>query len=146
MVTLSKEAEIKLRSEANYWKSQHQQALARLAQREADHRLAMAQAAAREAALRSELEKAEGKLRDLQKRLFGRKSERRSRTEKDAASNDQKSARPRGQRPGAPVTDGGSKATCRHRSKPSNSTAPIARSVVSAMPTFPARKTVKFSK
>ncbi|ACV33545.1 transposase IS66 [Candidatus Accumulibacter phosphatis] len=100
MVTLSKEAEIKLRSEANYWKSQHQQALARLAQREADHRLAMAQAAAREAALRSELEKAEGKLRDLQKRLFGRKSERRSRTEKDAASNDQKSARPRGQRPG----------------------------------------------
>jgi uridine kinase len=84
LVTLTKEAEIKLRSEANYWKSQHQQALARLAQREADHRLAMAQAAAREAALRSELEKAEGKIRDLQKRLFGRKSERRSRTEKDA--------------------------------------------------------------
>lgn len=102
MVTLSKEEEIRLRREANYWKSQHQQALARLAQQDADHRLAMAQAAEREAALRSELEQAEGKIRDLQKRLFGRKSERRSSTEKDAASNDQKPARPRGQRPGEP--------------------------------------------
>jgi transposase len=101
MVTLSKEEEIRLRAEGNYWKSQHQQALARLAQQDADHRLAMAQAAEREAALRSELEKAEGKIRDLQKRLFGRKSERCSSTEKDAASNNQKSARPRGQRPGA---------------------------------------------
>jgi hypothetical protein len=49
-------------------KSQHQQALARLAQREADHRLAMAQAAEPEAALRSELEQAEGKFRDSPKR------------------------------------------------------------------------------
>jgi transposase len=101
MVTLSKEEEIGLRAEGNYWKSQHQQALARLAQQDADHRLAMAQAAEREAALRSELEQAEGKIRDLQKRLFGRKSERRSSTEKDAASKDPKSARPRGQRPGS---------------------------------------------
>jgi len=101
MVTLSKEEEIKLRCEANYWKSQHQQALARYAQLEANHRLAMAQAAEREAALRSELEQAEGKIRDLQKRLFGRKSERSSRAEKGGAS-DTKPSRPRGQRPGAP--------------------------------------------
>ena len=101
MVTLSKEEEIKLRWEANYWKSQHQHALARYAQREADHRLAMAQAAEREAALRSELEQAQGKIRDLQRRLFGRKSERSSRAEKGGAS-DTKSARPRGQQPGAP--------------------------------------------
>ena len=82
MVTLSKEEEIKRRWEANYWKSQHQQALVRLAQREADHRLAMAESAAREAALRSELDLAEGKIRDLQKRLFGRKSERSAKAEK----------------------------------------------------------------
>jgi len=101
MVTLSKEEEIKLRCEANYWKSQHQQALARCAQLEANHRLAMAQAAEREAALRSELEKAEGKIRDLQKRLFGRKSERSSSADKGGAS-DPKPSRPRGQQPGAP--------------------------------------------
>lgn len=100
MVTLSKEEHIRLRTEANYWKSQHRQALARMTQREADHRLAMAQAAEREETLRSQLEQAQGKLRDLQKRLFGRKSERSSNTEKGAAS-DQKSARSRGQQPGA---------------------------------------------
>jgi transposase len=101
MVTLSKEDEIKLRWEANYWKSQHQQALARLAELEAAHRLAMAQAAEREAALHNELEQAQGKIRDLQRRLFGRKSERSSSAEKGVAS-DTKSGRPRGQQPGAP--------------------------------------------
>jgi transposase len=101
MVTLSKEDEIKLRWEANYWKSQHQQALARLAELEAAHRLAMAQAAEREAALHNELEQAQGKIRDLQRRLFGRKSERSSSAEKGGAS-DTKSGRPRGQQPGAP--------------------------------------------
>ncbi len=100
LVTLTKEEHIKLRWEASSWKSQHQQALARMEQLKTDHRLAMEQAAQREAALRSELEKAEGKVRDLQKRLFGRKSERSSRAEKNPASG-QASARPRGQRPGA---------------------------------------------
>lgn len=60
----------------------------------------MAQAAEREAALRSELEQAQGKIRDLQKRLLGRKSERSSSAEKSPAS-EMKSAGPRGQRPGA---------------------------------------------
>lgn len=101
MVTLSKEEEIRLRSEANYWKGQHRQALARLAQREADHRLAMTQAVEREEALRSELAKAAGEIRDLRKRLFGRKSERRSNTAKNPASDDQKSAKPRGQKRGS---------------------------------------------
>ena len=100
-VTLTKEEEIRLRCEANSWKSQHQRALARLAQLEADHRVAMAQAAEREAALRRELEEAQGKIRDLQKRLFGRKSERSSGAEKNPAS-DKKPPQPRGQRPGAP--------------------------------------------
>ena len=101
MVTLTKEEHIRLRWEANSWKSQHQQALARIEQLKAEHRLAMEQAAQREAALRSELEKAEGKIRDLQKRLFGRKSERSSSAEKGPAS-EMKSPRPRGHRPGAP--------------------------------------------
>lgn len=65
MVTLTKEEHIRLRWEANSWKSQHQQALGRMEQLKAEHRLAMEQAAQREAALRSELEKAEGKIRDL---------------------------------------------------------------------------------
>ena len=58
-----------------------------------EHCLAMEQAAQREAALRNELEQAEGKVRDLQKRLFGRKSERSSGAEKNPAS-DQASSRP----------------------------------------------------
>ena len=101
MVTLTKEEHIRLRWEANSWKSQHQQALARMEQLKAEHRLAMEQAAQREAALRSELEKAEGKIRDLQKRLFGRKSERSSSAETSPAG-DAKSPRSRGHRPGAP--------------------------------------------
>jgi transposase len=100
LVTLTKEEHIHLRWEANWWKSQHQQALTRIEQLKADHRLAMEQAAQREAALRSELEKAEGKIRDLQKRLFGRKSERSSSAEK-APGVDAKSPRPRGQQSGA---------------------------------------------
>jgi len=52
-VTLTKEQEIKLRCEANFWRSQTRQALVRLAESEAAHRVEMAQAAAREVALRS---------------------------------------------------------------------------------------------
>ncbi|WP_248595471.1 hypothetical protein [Candidatus Accumulibacter phosphatis] len=104
MVTLTKEQEIKLRCEADFWRSQHRQMLVRLAQSEAAHRVEMAQAAeqaaAREAALRSELEQAQGKIRDRQKRLFGRKSERSSGAEKNPLA-DQKSSRARGQQPGA---------------------------------------------
>ena len=104
LVTLTKEQEIKLRWEANFWRSQHRQALVRLAESEAAHRVEMAraaeQAAAREAALRSELEQAQGRIRDLQKRLFGRKSERSSGAEKNPAA-DQKSSRGRGHQPGA---------------------------------------------
>jgi hypothetical protein len=53
LVTLTKEQEIKLPWEANFWRRQHRQALVRLAESEATHRVEMTQAAAREAALRS---------------------------------------------------------------------------------------------
>lgn len=89
LVTLTKEQEIKLRCEANFWRSQTRQALVRLAESEAAHRVEMAQVAAREVALRSELEPAQGQIRDPQKRLFGRNSERSSGAEKSPAA-DQK--------------------------------------------------------
>jgi len=140
LVTLTKEQEIKLRWEASFWRSQHRQMLVRLAQSEAAHRVEMAQAAeqaaAREAALRSELEQAQGKIRDLQKRRFGRKSERSSEAEKNPAA-DHKSSRDTGEI---------GKTTCRRRSRSSTLTARIARTVVWATSTFPARKTVKFSR
>ncbi|HOF31858.1 MAG TPA: hypothetical protein PK441_13485, partial [Burkholderiaceae bacterium] len=145
MVTLSKEEEIKLRWEANYWKSQHQHALARYAQREADHRLAMAQAAEREAALRSELEEAQGKIRDLQRRLFGRKSERSSRAEKGGAS-DTKSARPRGQQPGAPGHGRTIESHLPSEVETIELDCPTVQTVVWATLTFPARRTVNSSR
>ena len=97
-VTLTKLEHVQLVMEARSWKSLHQRAVSRLQQLQdstkrfvaqlrehAERReaalhaaLALAQEAAtqREAALRAELDGAEAKVRDLQQRLFGRKSER----------------------------------------------------------------------
>lgn len=100
-VTLTKQEHTRLVSEANYWKSAHQRANARLQEIEARHRLEIAQAATREAALRSERDAAQAKVRDLQKRLFGRKSEHSSPDDK-AQTPDKKTSRPRGQQRGAP--------------------------------------------
>ena len=97
-VTLTKQEHIRLVMEARGWKSLHQRAVGRLQQlqdsakrfvaqlreraeqREAEWHAAqaLAQEAAtqREAALRAELDVAQAKVRDLQQRLFGRKSER----------------------------------------------------------------------
>jgi transposase len=57
-VQLSKQAHIQLKWEANYWKAQHRRALARIAERE------------------KEIERLEANNRDLQQRLFGRRSEK----------------------------------------------------------------------
>lgn len=75
-VTLTKQAHIELVMQANYWKSSHHRATLRLHWVELEHRGALDQAALREAALRGELEVAQAKIRDLQQRVFGRKSER----------------------------------------------------------------------
>ena len=75
-VTLTKRAHIELVMQANYWKSSHHRATLRLHWVELEQRRALDQAALREAALRSELEAAQAKIRDLQQRVFGRKSER----------------------------------------------------------------------
>ena len=97
-VTLTKLEYIQLVMEARSWKSLHQRAVSRLQQLQdsikqfvaqlrahAEHReatlhaelaLAREEATQREATLGAELELAQAKVRDLQQRLFGRKSER----------------------------------------------------------------------
>jgi transposase len=98
-ITLSKQAHIELVAQARYWKSQHARALERLAHSEERLEEQRKEASEREAALRSELEQATAKIRDLQQRLFGRKTEKHRKTE---ARRGQASGRRRGQQPGTP--------------------------------------------
>ena len=63
-------------TQAHYWKSCHHRATLGQRWAELEHRRALDQAALREATLRGELELAQAKIRDLQQRVFGRKSER----------------------------------------------------------------------
>ena len=80
-VTLTKQEHIELVMQANGWRTQHRRAVERGQWREGRYqrvlRQVKEQAAHREAALRTELELAQAKIRDLQQRVFGRKSERR---------------------------------------------------------------------
>ena len=80
-VTLTKQEHIRLVMEANSWKSLHRKATERAEWNERRHQHELLklklQAAQCETALRAELELAHAKVRDLQKRLFGRKSESR---------------------------------------------------------------------
>jgi transposase len=55
---------------------------------------------AREAALKQELERAQAQIRDLQQRLYGKRSEKNSSTSEIAAV-EAKPSRPRGQAPGS---------------------------------------------
>jgi hypothetical protein len=98
-VTLTKQAHIELVMQAAYWKSSHHRATLRLHWAELEHRGALEQAALREAALRGELEVAQAKIRDLQQRVFGRKSERSKGANESQAS---VSGRPRGHQRGKP--------------------------------------------
>ena len=98
-VTLTKQAHIELVMQAAYWKSSHHRATLRLHWAELEHRGALDQAALREAAMRSELEVAQAKIRDLQQRVFGRKSERSKGTNESQAS---ASGRSRGHQRGKP--------------------------------------------
>lgn len=81
LVTLSKQEHIQLVMEANSWKTQHRRAVERAKWRDQRYQRVLRQlkeqAAHREAALRAELEVAQAKIRALQQRMFGRKSERR---------------------------------------------------------------------
>ena len=79
-VTLTKQEHIHLMMQANGWKSLHQRAVERAQWRDQRYRRVLRQlkeqAAQREAKLSAELELALAKIRDLQQRVFGRKSER----------------------------------------------------------------------
>ena len=75
-VTLTKQAHIELVMQAADWKSCHHRATSREQWVELEHRRALEIAALREAALRSKLDVAQPKIRDLQQRVFGLKSER----------------------------------------------------------------------
>jgi len=104
-VTLSRQEHIRLVWEARHWKRLHHSATIRLTEQEADYyrRLQCQSEGAeqREQALRRDLEYARGRIRDLEQRLFGRKSERRwviDAQQPPSAG----SVRGRGQRRGAP--------------------------------------------
>lgn len=107
-VTLTKQEHVQLKYEAKYWQSQHCRAVKRMEwQAEHDRRELLrykAQAAQRETDLQAELALAQAKVRDLQQRLFGRKSEQRKHSEALAQTGAQVpgAGRPRGQRRGAP--------------------------------------------
>ena len=104
LVTLSRQEHIQLMWEGRYWKSLHQHAAERLTRLECEYRQRLRSesesAAQREQSLQRELEHARGRIRDLEKRLFGRKSERHW-----AIDNQQPRGamglRKRGQQPGA---------------------------------------------
>ncbi len=80
-VLVPKQDYIELKSQAHYWQGQH------------------ARAVAREAQLKRELDGCKARIRDLEQRLYGKKSEKSSRA---GGSEPRSSARPRGQQRGAP--------------------------------------------
>lgn len=82
MVALTKQDYIALKWEANYWRTQH----ARLVQREA--------------ALKAQVERLEAQLRDLNQRLYGKKSEKSTGSEALGKANPV-NPRKRGQQPGS---------------------------------------------
>ena len=79
-VTLTRQEHIQLVMDAAYWSTQFKRGAARQADREKRYRRFFARlkehGAKREASLIAELEFAQAKIRDLQRRVFGRKSER----------------------------------------------------------------------
>jgi len=102
-VQLTKQAHGELVMQANYWKALHGRAIGRAQWREDRYRRInrqlKEQATQLEAALRAELDLAQAKVRDLQQRVFGRKSERhKGGSEQQARA---ASTRSRGQQPGA---------------------------------------------
>ena len=80
LVTLSKQEHIALVCAANYWKMEHRRAAERALSIESVYQEQLRQGAQRaqerEAVLLGELAAARAKIRDLEQRLFGRKSER----------------------------------------------------------------------
>ena len=85
-VTISKQERIELLAQASYWEAQHARAKAEIA------------------ALKQDVALKDATIKDLRRRLFGKKSEKRSPlpSEKDKGAGDGESKRKRGQQPGSP--------------------------------------------
>ena len=105
VITLSRQEHIELVWAANYWKSEHRRAAERALSIEAVYQERLREAAhraqEREAALLREVEAAQARIRDLEQRLFGRKTERASVID-DKHRRAADRSRPRGQQRGAP--------------------------------------------
>jgi transposase len=106
LVTLTQQEHVQLKWDAAYWRTRHQGAIKRLAQREHEFQAEQARrdrcAAETEAALRTRMETLEARIRDLCQRLFGAKSEKTDHNERQQKDNSGQPARPRGQQPGRP--------------------------------------------
>jgi transposase len=102
-VTISRQEHIALKSAANYWQTAHRKAVDRFEWRELRYQRILrelkANAAKSIAALQAELELARGQVRDLQSRVFARKSERRKHSEGQTTA--ALCRRPRGQQHGS---------------------------------------------
>ena len=103
-VTLSRQAHIELVMQVHYFKTMHERAVARAARREERYQSVLRQmkeqGELREAALQAQLQEAQARIRDLQQRLFGSKTERRPGNERQGRLCEVHA--PRGQRRGAP--------------------------------------------
>jgi transposase len=104
-VTLSRQEHIQLVWEARQWKRLHQGATRRIAELQVEHRRQLQcqteRAEERERSLVRDLAYARGRIRDLEQRLFGRKSER-QRVIDAQPGHSAASVRGRGQQRGAP--------------------------------------------
>jgi transposase len=104
-ITLSRQEHIQLVCEGRYWRRLHHRAVERLTQQELEYRERLRSesesAAQREQVLQRELQYARGRIRDLEQRLFGRRSERRWVVD-DQQPRSAACLRKRGQQPGAP--------------------------------------------
>ena len=104
-VSLSRQEHIQLVWESRQYKRLHRDAVERIAQLEGEYRERLqfqaASAEQRERALQGELEYARGRIRDLERRLFGKKSER-GRTIDEHSTRRGAPVRGRGQQRGAP--------------------------------------------
>ena len=102
-VTISRQEHIALKSAANYWQALHRKAVDRFKWRELRYqrivRALKATGVKSVAALQAQLELARGQVRDLQKRVFARKSEQRKHCE--GRNQTASCRRPRGQQHGS---------------------------------------------
>jgi len=103
-VTLTRRAHIELVMQAHFFQSMHERAVARAAWREDRYQKVLRQmkerGELREAALQAQLQEAQARIRELQQRLFGSKTERRLGNERQGRLREVHA--PRGQRRGAP--------------------------------------------